>query len=96
MTSFGTGSSSSSACRGPALDRTNSGLLGGTSQLAASNVGLAAIEELARVLGAAAGEEKSMVQHGFLVPSCASSVDDLDHSSIRLSLCQYLSSLFAR
>jgi hypothetical protein len=63
MTSFGTIDRRSAACR-PALDLAGAGLLGGSGQLAAGRMCLAAIEESARILGAATGEEKSMVQHG--------------------------------
>jgi hypothetical protein len=66
MTSFGTIDRRSAGCR-PALGLAGTGLLGGSGQLAAGRVGLAAIEQSARVLGAAGGEEKSMVQHGYRV-----------------------------
>jgi hypothetical protein len=77
MTSFGTVVRRLPGCR-PALDEADGGLLGGPGQLTAGRMGLAAIEELTRVLGAAAGEEKSMVQHGVpWPPSWTSSVDDV-------------------
>jgi hypothetical protein len=63
MTSFGTIVRRLPGCR-PALDRAGDGLLGGPGQLAPGRMRLAAIEELARILSAAAGEEKSVVQHG--------------------------------
>jgi len=84
-----------SARRRLALDRADGGLLGGPGQLAAGRVGLAAIEELTRVLGAATSEEESMIQHGVPEPPFSlSSVDDKDYSITRLSLCQVLLSLF--
>jgi hypothetical protein len=77
MTSFGTLVRRLPGCR-PTLDRAADGLLGGPSQSPAGRMGLAAIEELTRILCAAAGEEKSVVQHGVpWPPSWTSSVDDV-------------------
>ena len=81
-----------SARRRLALDRADGGLLGGPGQLAAGRVGLAAIEELTRVLGAATCEEESMIQHGVPEPPfCSSSVDDMD---IQAPIFHFVKSFF--
>jgi hypothetical protein len=48
----------------PALDRARHGLLSDPGELTTGRMGLAAIEELTRVCRAAAGQEKSVIQHG--------------------------------